>query len=143
MHITRSQFLRLFAGAGAGALGLGALASCKDSDPKTPDASTTGDGPKPVDAAIDAKPVDAFVGNCVQNGGKPVIGANHGHTMTVPAADIVAGVEKTYQIQGASAHPHTVTISAAQFTMLQANTTIMVVSSNDSAHTHTVTVSCA
>jgi hypothetical protein len=144
MDMTRSQFLRFFAGAGAGALGLGALASCDGSDPKTPDASSS-DGPKPVDAAIDAKPIDApmAMGNCMQNGTNIVIGTNHGHAMTVPAADVIAGVQKDYQIQGGSGHPHTVTVTAAMFATLQQNTQVVVTSTVDAGHSHQVTIRCA
>lgn len=49
------------------------------------------------------------------------IGDNHSHAphkMTVTAADIAAGVDKTYSIMGAANHDHMVTITAAQFAML-------------------------
>ena len=141
MHITRSQFLRLFAGAGA--LGLGALAACDGSDPKNPDAPTGGgDAPKPVDAAIDARPIDAFVGNCTQNGTSVVIGTNHSHTVTIPMADIIAAeANRTYTLTLGAGHTHTVLITAAMFTMLKNNMTVMATSSLD-GHTHSVTVNC-
>lgn len=149
MDITRSQFLRLITGAGAGALGLGAVAACgDDKNTKTPDASKPIDAPKPpidapmqLDAAIDAPVVP---GNCLQNGTNVAIGTNHGHTMAVSKADVMAGVDKTYDIKGASAHFHNVTVTAAMFAMLQQNTTVMTVSDvGDSAHTHAITVVCA
>ena len=78
-----------------------------------------------------------------------MIGTNHPqgmqHTMTVTAADITAGVEKVYMIQGMSGHPHSVTLSAANFATLAGGGTVMATSTSNGvpAHTHVVTVSCA
>ena len=71
------------------------------------------------------------------------ISANHGHAAVIPAADVAAGVMKTYDIKGASSHPHTITVTAAMFAMLKAGTMVVVPSSNDAGHTHNVTVTCA
>jgi hypothetical protein len=73
----------------------------------------------------------------------PVISANHGHTLSVPSADITAGVEKTYSIKGQSSHDHLLTITAAQFAALGAGGSITVTSSNVGGHTHSVRVTCA
>jgi hypothetical protein len=73
----------------------------------------------------------------------PVISANHGHKLTVPAADVTAGVAKTYSIQGASGHDHLVIITAAQFAQLGAGHAITVASTNSAGHTHSVTVTCS
>jgi hypothetical protein len=54
--------------------------------------------------------------------------------------DIEAAVETTYTLTGA--HTHTVTLTAADFRMLAAGETIVVMSSLD-VHTHMVTISCA
>ena len=70
------------------------------------------------------------------------ISANHGHTITVSAADIAAGVDQDYDIQGSSTHPHSVTVTAADFAMLAAGSSVSVESTNDDRHTHTVTVTC-
>lgn len=72
----------------------------------------------------------------------PVISANHGHSLLVSAADVAAGVAKTYSIAGSSSHDHTVTISAAQFATLAAGRAVTVTSSKDAGHTHTVKVTC-
>jgi hypothetical protein len=72
----------------------------------------------------------------------PVISANHGHQLTVPAADVTAQVAKTYSIKGASGHDHLVTITAAQFAQLGAGQAVTVASTNSAGHTHSVTVRC-
>jgi hypothetical protein len=82
-------------------------------------------------------------GDCSTNGTSTSIGANHGHELTIPAADVDAGAEKTYNIQGSGGHNHTVTITAAQFTSLQNNEGVSVSSSSASSHAHTITVNCA
>jgi hypothetical protein len=147
MDMTRSQFLRLLAGTGAGALGLATLGACNSGGEKRPPDGPPGspDAPK-VDAAIDApKQIDAPgpMGNCTQNGTMVAIASNHNHEMTVSQADVTAGVEKMYNIQGTSDHPHTVTVTAEKFAMLQQNLQVTVVSSVDDGHPHTVTIRCA
>jgi hypothetical protein len=72
----------------------------------------------------------------------PVISANHGHKLTVSAADVAAHVKKTYSIKGTSGHDHLVTITAAQFAQLGAGHAITLVSTNVAGHTHSVTVTC-
>lgn len=111
------------------------LAACGDDggDPPPPDAPPAPDAPPP-DAPAQL--------NC-DNGTDVTIGTNHGHELVVSAADVAAGAEKTYNIQGVSAHPHTVVLTAADFTALQQGQTVTVTSSNDAAHTHEVTVVCA
>ncbi|MEQ9426247.1 MAG: hypothetical protein RJQ09_17615 [Cyclobacteriaceae bacterium] len=81
--------------------------------------------------------------NCIDNGTSSSIGTNHGHTLSVPQADITAGVDKQYNIRGASDHPHTVTVSAANFAALQSNQSIQVASTSDNGHSHTINISCA
>lgn len=73
------------------------------------------------------------------------IGSNHpaAHALVVSAADVAAATDRTYDIMGASAHTHSVTITAAQFAMLASGASIMVTSTSGAAHTHTVTVVCA
>jgi len=81
-------------------------------------------------------------GSCLANGTTAAIGTNHGHTITVTAADVSAGVSKTFNIQGSGDHNHTVTITAAQFASLQGNVGVQITSSTN-GHSHTVTVNCA
>jgi hypothetical protein len=75
------------------------------------------------------------------------IAANHGHTLTVSAADVTAGVDKTYDIAGSAGHSHNVTITAANFATLKAtaNASLMVTSTSGGTtpHTHVVTITCA
>jgi hypothetical protein len=70
------------------------------------------------------------------------IATNHGHSMSVSAADETAAVDKTYSIQGSSAHNHTVELTAQHFADLAAGKVVVVTSSTDAAHSHDVTVTC-
>lgn len=65
------------------------------------------------------------------------------HIMMVAAADVTAGVNKTYSIQGNSKHDHMVTITAADFTKLKAGMQFMMTSTTGGMHTHVVRVICA
>jgi len=79
--------------------------------------------------------------SCTNNGTATTISANHGHVLVVSKADVVAGAEKTYSIQGTALHDHLVTVTASDFALLAANTTIMKVST-ETDHSHTCTVMC-
>lgn len=81
--------------------------------------------------------------SCLDNGTNVTIAGNHGHVLAVPKEDVAAGVDKTYDITGAAAHAHSVTVTAADFAMLAGNTSVMVTSSSGAAHTHLCTVVCA
>lgn len=121
MTMTRKQFLRTVVGAGIGAAGIAALASCGVSDGGgTPDASG---------------------GTCTTP--SAAIGSNHGHVMVVALADVTAGIAKDYDITGTAGHTHTVTVSASNMATLKTGGTVMVQSSSANAHTHAVTVMCA
>lgn len=122
MSMTRKEFLgSLFGAAGVAAL----LGACGDDGGSSPDASSQR--------------------NCAVNGTNVNIADNHGHTLVVTPADVAAGADKTYNIQGASDHPHEVTVRAADFAKLQsnANASVQVVSTSDAGHTHTITILCA
>lgn len=69
------------------------------------------------------------------------------HTLVVSAGDVVAGVDRTYDIRGDNTgHTHTVTITAADFALLQQGTPVTLVSSDNgsagASHTHTIELSC-
>jgi hypothetical protein len=83
-------------------------------------------------------------GNCTQNGAQAgTISSNHGHTATVPAADINANAPKTYSIQGTSNHNHTISLTAEQLAQLAQGQSVTVTSTTDASHAHTVTLVCA
>ncbi len=117
MEMTRKEFLGL--GLGLAAAG---LAACGGGD--SSGGGTSG-------------------GNCLDNGGDASIAANHGHSMSVSAADVAAGKDKTYDIQGSAAHDHTVALTAAHFATLAENKSVSVTSSTTNGHSHSVTVTCA
>ena len=73
---------------------------------------------------------------------KTAIGTNHGHAMSVAAGDVMAGVDKTYDIQGSSAHSHTVALSAEDFAEMTPGSVLVVESSTDAGHSHEVTITC-
>lgn len=84
------------------------------------------------------------IGDCLQNGATASnITNNHGHSLIVSKADIEAGTEKTYSIQGAADHDHMITITAADFSTLKSNMQIGENSTTVQSHSHTVTISCA
>lgn len=121
----RKTFLKKSAGAMLIAIPAYSFIGCSSSDDSDDGGGGQGGGDK----------------NCLDNGTSSSIGSNHGHSLTVSKADVTAGTEKTYNIQGSSGHPHTVT--AVNFTALKGNNSISVTSSADAGHTHSVTVSCA
>lgn len=122
MNLTRKQFLSSMLGIAAGAT---LFAACGGDD---------GGG---------AGPDAAATGNCGTNGTTVAIGSNHGHMLTVSAADVTAAADKTYDIKGSADHTHSVTVSAALFAMLKANTAVNTTSTNGDGHTHTIGIGCA
>ncbi len=91
-----------------------------------------------------APPDDPTATDCLANGANAIsISSNHGHSLVVSKADVEAGTEKSYSIQGSSGHNHSITISADNFAVLKDTKSIQVESSRDSSHRHDVTVSCA
>jgi len=135
--MTRSEFLRLFAGVGALT-----LVACKksDDDDGRVDAPSGGDA-RPDDGAVDSSSgIDGPPSACAMT--RSAITGNHGHSLAVPAADITAGVEKSYNIMGSSGHSHDVIITAAMFADLQDAKPVTVDSSEESEHAHTVTITC-
>jgi hypothetical protein len=81
-------------------------------------------------------------GHCLADGTTAAIASNHGHALTVTKADVAAGVDKTYDIQGTSAHTHSVTISAAMFAQLAANMEADTASTVTLGHDHVIAVTC-
>src|SRR5690349_1339298 len=124
MKLTRKEFLSSVFTAASGAAAAAFLVACGGSN-----GSGTPDAPP----------------NCAANGTRVAIGGNHGHSMSVSAADVAAGASKTYDITGGASHSHNVTISGAAFAMLQSNTGVMTLSTagGTDGHTHSITVNCA
>jgi hypothetical protein len=89
-----------------------------------------------------------FGGGCGASG--TAIGSNHAspnaHTLSVPAADLRAGADRTYQTGGTADHVHDVAFTAAELLALTngpiTKTSGSAGSVNFVAHTHSVTVSC-
>ena len=151
--LTRKQFLRSVVATCAGTLGLVVL-GCGTEPPRShPDAATPSpDGGRLTDAAgpggatpdtTGAAGDAATPGRCAADGTTSVIADNHGHVLVVTKADVAAGVDKSYDIQGTSDHAHTVAITAAMFAQLQQDHAISTTSSFDAGHDHGIMVACA
>ncbi|HLG60205.1 MAG TPA: hypothetical protein VI485_32990 [Vicinamibacterales bacterium] len=68
------------------------------------------------------------------------VSANHGHEITVRAAQITAGgALVSLDIRGGATHPHSIDLTAAQVVAIGQNQQVSVVSTTDSGHNHTVT----
>jgi hypothetical protein len=66
----------------------------------------------------------------------------HTHTLMVPAADAVAGVDKTYTTGITEGHTHMVTVTAADFQILRSGQSVMKPTTLVDEHLHQVTVMC-
>ena len=75
--------------------------------------------------------------------GRAAISGNHGHSLSIAAADLDSTTAKTYSIQGAATHDHLVTLSPAQLATLKAGGSVTVTSTTTLAHDHAVTITCA
>jgi hypothetical protein len=67
---------------------------------------------------------------------------NHGHTLNIPVADFDAGQSKTYSIKGTSAHDHSVTLTADDFSSLKSGQKVTKESTSSSGHTHPMQMIC-
>jgi hypothetical protein len=84
-------------------------------------------------------------GNCLANGSNSIINQNTGHSLIVTKADIAAGVDKTYDIQGTDAsHGHSVTLTAADMQALKNNMQVAKTSTvgGTPGHSHAIQVVC-
>ena len=133
-----------------------AVAAAKDLPAK--DNALAADRPKPADPAPTAAPDDksATPGKdpAADTAAKEApkytysrvigrIGKNHRHVLVVPFDDVKAGAEKSYAIDGASGHPHTVTLSPDHMKSLLAGQDVRTKSSTDRQHAHRILVKCA
>lgn len=133
-QLNRTEFLRsalALAGVGLGAAG---LAACSNDN---------GYGTMPVVSGTGNAGGGGLTNACDTTPPTDVIAANHGHVLTVTAAEAAAGVDKTYDIMGTATHTHSVTITAAMFAMLETGTVITTTSTTMAGHSHGITVMCA
>jgi len=130
--INRTEFLRsalALAGVGIGVTG---FAACSNDN-------GYGSGSTP---APDTGNTGGLTNACDTHPPTDTIAANHGHILTVTAADAAAAVDKTYDIMGTATHTHSVTITAAMFAMLETGVVISTTSTTDAGHSHGITVMC-
>jgi hypothetical protein len=80
---------------------------------------------------------------CKTSGPSAIIGANHGHTLAIRAADVAAAVAKSYSIAGGAGHDHVVNVSPANFKTLRTKGTLTIKSAIGAGHSHSVTLTCA
>jgi hypothetical protein len=98
------------------------------------------DGPMPISDQAPAG--DAPAASKCSADPKSAIASNHGHELKVALAEVKAGAEKAYEIQGTGTHSHTVTISAADFKTLGSTGSLKLTTSSTGGHTHTVDLTC-
>lgn len=90
-------------------------------------------------------PEDSGSGGGTQSDSAPstsksgAISANHGHSAVVSSAQLDANQGVTLNIQGSSAHPHQITLSASQVQAIRNGTRVSVSSSIGGGHVHDVT----
>ena len=70
------------------------------------------------------------------------IAANHGHVLTIAAADLDSLTDLVYNIQGGAVHNHTVTLTVANLRALKAGTVVTSTSSTATGHEHGVSITC-
>jgi hypothetical protein len=126
MTITRKRFL----GAAAGSTIVLWLQACGGGDDADPPAPAPAPPPGPGGGAL----------QCGSTG--TAIAGNHGHALTIAAADLDSPTNQTYSIAGAANHTHSVTFTPAQLQALKAGQSVTVTSTTDASHEHSVTASC-
>lgn len=65
-----------------------------------------------------------------------VIADNHGHALSIPAADLDSTTARTYSIEGAAGHRHDVTVTAAQLQRLKSGGAVALTSTTTLGHDH-------
>ena len=112
----------------------------EDSGPPPEDAGPPVEDAGPMDAGDDAEAPPMCVSVMFTVGSDH--DTPHATGLSFPAADVIAGEEMTYDIRGSSAHPHMLTVTAADFTTLAGGGSVTITSTNDNGHTHDVTLQC-
>jgi hypothetical protein len=131
-QLSRGGFLRVV----VGLVAAGAVLEACGSD--NPDGAATSSG-----SAVSEPSSSAALSSCKTYGAKDGGIDDPKHHLIVPAADIAAGVSKTYSIQGTETHDHNVTLEAADFAKLATDTRVFVTSTKILQHMHTFEVVCA
>jgi len=67
------------------------------------------------------------------------IGANHGHTAVVTAAELTSDDTVILDITGDASHPHTVELTPADLDQIAADTRVTKTSTTNAEHAHSVT----
>ena len=106
------------------------LSSCGDSNSSTAPSTTSTSTPASAPASA---------GDIVG-----AIGANHGHTAVITAAQLTTANAVDLDISGSANHPHTVNLTATEVGQIAGGTRVTKLSSNNDgsgfgSHTHTVT----
>lgn len=146
MKLSRQQFL-------VGCVGLLVAPGCGDGDDGGSSSSggSSGGGGSPAGGGSPGGGGSAGAASGGGSGGgagscADVIAAisnNHGHALTIPMADIEAGVEKTYDATGTSQHCHQVTLTAADFASLKAGGVVTKISCNGGDHEYVLSCGSA
>jgi hypothetical protein len=100
----------------------------------------TPDAPIAIDALVPDGSIDAS-GSCAKGTISDIQG-NHMHVMNVSSADVAAGVERTYDIQGSAPHSHSATVTSSDFGDLQVEIPVTILSTMSGGHAHSITISC-
>jgi hypothetical protein len=82
--------------------------------------------------------------NCASGSVTTEIGTNHGHTLTVPLADVMSGAPKSYTLTTGNFHTHVVEVTAANFSALKGSGSVsgLVTVVDATQHMHTVLLTC-
>jgi hypothetical protein len=70
------------------------------------------------------------------------IGRNHGHAFPIGVADVVAGLEKTYDLTGSSGHRHLVTVTPNDFAAVRRGERVRLASTKEGGHIHRLMLEC-
>jgi hypothetical protein len=133
MRLSRKEFLLGTLGGVAGLVGLG----CSGSSSTSGSGGNNGAGGSSASGGAGGQ---ASITSCAAD-----IADNHPlpHQLDVVPADVAAGADKSYDIQGAADHNHTVVLTAADFAKLAAGSLVAVASSVTFGHSHECSVQCS
>jgi len=72
----------------------------------------------------------------------PHSAGNHGHVLSISAADLNSAVDITNDIAGSAGHSHDVTFTAAMLASLEAGNMVNATSTTTLAHNHAISELC-